>query len=106
MRPQQNNMTIRPKNPTATTPEQSERLIKAGVKRETADMHWITHCARDEDGNYHDVLFNGCLAEHYLPAWSFAALWRLAAPLGLSFATDEDTPEAIIEHIVKHFEDL
>lgn len=98
-------MTIRPKNLTATTPEQSERLIKSGVKRETADMHWIRRCCKDEDGNYHDVLFNGCLAEHNCPAWSFAALWRLAAPLGLSFATDEDTPEAIIEHIVKHFED-
>ena len=97
-------MTIRPKKLNATTPEQSERLINSGVKRETADMHWIEHCARDEDGNYHDVLFVGCLPDHYSPAWSFAALWRLAAPFGLSFATDEDTPESIIEHIVKYFE--
>lgn len=95
------------RNQLSTTPEQSRKMIKAGIDPNTADMHWLCRCAKDEDGNYHDVLFNGYLPECTLAAWSLAAIWRLAKEKGLNlvFSTGDDTPEDIVSLIVKALTD-
>ena len=87
----------------ATTIEQSKRLLKAGVSKESADMRWeefpgcIPHLCYQPD-------IMPLIAPKVTPAWSLSALWELAKDLDLEYNTFEDKAEWIIEHIVSQIE--
>ena len=57
---------------TATTKEQSARLLQCGVDPETADMMFTPHNTLSA-GPYKEVLKN----RYYFPAWSLSALLNL-----------------------------
>lgn len=58
------------KSQVCTNKEQSERLLKLGLKKETSDM-----TLRFYEG-YHDPSCCAC-EEDDIPAWSFNRLWAL-----------------------------
>lgn len=84
---------------SGTTPEQSERLLKMGLKPETADL------VLDRDGTYFNPLPKSMpwlLADTkwFVPAWSLSRL--------VAIAFDQSGPESVI-HLYRHsnaFEDV
>ncbi|MBR5414155.1 MAG: hypothetical protein IK114_14175 [Fibrobacter sp.] len=87
---------------TATSQEQSQRLIDAGIKQNTADMQY--NAVPTKDGPVVE-LFNGEVTPNGLPAWSLSALWDAARTLGIPFVfSDEDTGEDAIRSLVSLIE--
>lgn len=75
------------KSAICTTKEQSERLLKLGLKKETADMVWIKELAYDEKNHYtYDAetymlrpleYLGGESHRGHLPAWSLHRLMEI-----------------------------
>lgn len=88
----------------ATTKEQGQRLINAGMNILTADMHWLIHRPHNTlhfgPGLYHDDY-----EQREFPAWSLASLWHYVHSLDKTyeFSTAMDT-EDIIEALVNTIE--
>jgi hypothetical protein len=83
-------------NQIATTKEQSERLIKLGVPKETADMHyWLNH-----DNQWNLCLGNGANFQvnrnRLVEAWSLPALIGLL-PKRISINTYLDSDRGEID---------
>lgn len=68
-----------------TTPEESKRLIDAGLKRETADFRYLI--VDDGCGHTQYIFDTGpCFDdERQIPAWSMAALWDTIAKSNIRF---------------------
>ena len=69
------------KSQICTTKEQSERLLKLGLKKETADMMYITDGRVPEEYRRYDLVpeyYESCFEDIvHIPAWSFGRLWEL-----------------------------
>ena len=109
-----------------TTIEQSKLLLKAGINPLTADVYYVGEQRWDgndyeltgntylllrrepgEDEHFHYMMrdFGISMEEdkgmYFMPAWSLAALWDLAAKEHpMSFATTEDTAEEVMNYLV------
>ena len=86
-----------------TTIEQSKRLIEAGYLPETADMHWFLGV--ETPMLYATRCFYYSGQEFVVPAWSLGALWDLCEDYNLSFSTQEDRTDGIIETLVRKLVD-
>ena len=66
------------KSQICTTREESERLLKLGLKKETADMMYITDVNVPEEHRYYDLVpefYESCLEGIvHIPAWSLHRL--------------------------------
>lgn len=90
-------------NQIATTREQSQRLILAGLKPETADMFWFCTAFEEEDP---DAVWTLNVKQAYnpdeihgaYPAWSLGALWNIFVESNttLCFETDKTTPAFVL----------
>lgn len=80
---------------TCTTREQSERLLKLGIKAETADMH---HYKWSE--GYWDI--QSCpprgTESCYIPAWSLHRLIELSG-MGIIESTTDNIYDKVIQYI-------
>lgn len=69
------------KSQISTTREQSERLLKLGLKKETADMMYITDANVPEEHRYYDLVpecYESCLEGIvHIPAWSLCRLFEM-----------------------------
>jgi hypothetical protein len=62
-----------------TTKEQSERLLKLGLKKETADCHWFYHDEHWEIKIGFDLMScENLYPKYYIPAWSLHRLMEIA----------------------------
>lgn len=77
----------------ATTIEQAEDLVKAGVSPHTADMHWYASAyTRNDDGKLVPQK-SGIIylvntppeKEWHIPAWSISALWDILHSLDKTY---------------------
>ena len=59
-----------------TTPEQSDRLIKAGLDVNTADMYWL----KEDDSLHIGKIFKCSNFNETFPIWSLSALLSLIPP--------------------------
>lgn len=80
----------------ATTIEQSERLLKAGLCKECADMQWTY--LRSEDTYWLQVAREDSQLFADFPAWSLSKLIDIA---GGVIACDADSSASQIEELVK-----
>ena len=90
----ENNLNF--KSSICTNLQQSERLLKVGLKKETADMH---HYKWSE--GYWDI--QACPVRGsepcYIPAWSLHRLIEIVGELSFVPNNTEDWYDAIIAHI-------
>lgn len=99
-------------SPIATSIEQSERLMKAGIDTKSADMCYanmelnpyyspdirLSAFAYAEAYDiYKRIGFN---AEALAPAWSLSALWTLCKDKQLNFDTDINSAEEVMQTLV------
>lgn len=66
------------KSDICTSVEQSKRLLKLGLKKETADCHWFYHNGEIKIG-FDLISCENLYPKYYIPAWS---LYRLIEILG------------------------
>lgn len=93
-----------------TSYEQSERLVNAGM--ENADCYWAI-IIFDSSAKHRIFYANPKFAEADLsidrmslrPAWSMSALWKEVSKVGKFAFENEDTPEQIVENLVKLYEE-
>lgn len=68
-----------------TTREQSERLLKLGLKKETADMAYLWYGRAEDDTpllmDKPSIVYQGIMTTHDLPAWSLARLVEMMPSL-------------------------
>lgn len=83
------------KSQICTTREQSERLLALGLKRETADMMYITDGRVPEEYRHYDIVtkcYESCLEDIvYIPAWSLNRLVEMI-PLDIWHTEYENGP--------------
>ena len=96
----------------ATTPQQSKRLLKLGLKPDTADSMYTVmtvsyngHFIEEDKRNYHLCLFNqdevqtvGFCKYEKIPAWS---LHRLLCLLPTEYITDIDFQQVMQDFIFR-----
>jgi len=84
----------------ATTVEQGERLLAAGVNPASADMQY--NAIPLKDGGHVVELFVGQVTPNGPPAWSLSALWDILHRLDKTydFDTKMDSTE-LIEFLVR-----
>jgi hypothetical protein len=72
------------KSQICTTREQSERLLALGLKKETADMVYITDGRVPEEYRHYDLIpeyYESCLEDIvHIPAWSLHRLIEILGP--------------------------
>lgn len=83
------------KSQISTTREQSERLLKLGIRKETADMMYITDVNVPEEHRYYDLeteCYEPCLEGIVgIPAWSLHRLVEMI-PLDIWHTEYENGP--------------
>lgn len=83
------------KSQICTTREQSERLLKLGLKKENADMMYITDGRVPEEYRHYDIVtecYESCLEDIvYIPAWSLHRLVEMI-PLDIWHTEYENGP--------------
>lgn len=95
----------------ATTIEQSQKLLKAGIAVTCCDMEWINVDVWDSEerkmvGKWF-LSSNPCLSiEHpkYVPAWSLSKLWDICNDSGigpLNFGGDDLDSSSLMDKLVK-----
>lgn len=67
----------------ATTIEQAEDLVKAGVSPDTADMMWVPVPTRHK--GVVERLYVGQATPNGTPAWSISALWDILHSLDKTY---------------------
>ena len=94
------------KSQICTTKEQSERLLKLGLKKETADMVWVNDSYNTslKESLWRPVVLVDCEAiyieNHRIPAWSLHRLLEmLYADIGECMIFFPNTYEEIISDI-------
>lgn len=66
------------KSQICTTREQSEKLLKLGLKKETADCHWFYHNDHWKIKIGFDlILYENLYPKYYIPAWSLYKLMKI-----------------------------
>lgn len=104
---------IRFNSAICTSREQSERLLELGLKKETADMMYITSVVdglgkwlpeeyryyRLEIGEYHKPIGKGML---HIPAWSLHRLMLIANANDTAFLNVENMYETLIKMIASN----
>ena len=95
----------------STTIEQSQRLLDAGLSVDTADLSWRPNFTY-ENGEYKpfagffiDKRVYLDFSENAIPAWSMSAVWNEVSKVGKFAFEEQDTPEDIIERLVKLYEE-
>ena len=93
---------------TATSVEQSKKLLKLGLSPETADLCWKRVAQYDENWNPVMVLYSKkrveeCMLLYEFPAWSLSALMNLMPSVQL----DKFSPVYSLEYnyIHSHYTD-
>ena len=83
------------KSQVATSIEQSKRLLELGLKKETADMMYITDGRVPEEYRHYDLVpeyYESCLEDIvHIPAWSLHRLVEMI-PLDIWHTEYEDGP--------------
>lgn len=80
-----------------TTREQSLRLLKSGLKAESADFAWAFNPYSGDELHIKTPLVRGDI-----PCWSLSRLWDLLNKSGLYFYeySTSDSVEAVLESLV------
>ena len=84
---------------TTTTFEQSERLVSCGLGLESSDLLFVR---RDFNPIINRKEYHGVAKA---PCWSLGQLWRVVSQKVKFQFDDCDTPEDIVESLVKLYED-
>ena len=82
------------KSQICTTKEQSERLLKLGLKKETADM---VH--QSIGATPYNVWYKTEIVQDFIPAWSLNRLLEIGFPKGIGFVVANNAFDNIISLI-------
>ena len=108
------------KSQICTTKEESERLLKMGLKGETADMHYY-HTVDFEDNEvwspsvipYNDILFNAefvgelnMIENDIIPTWSLHRLMEIADTNSIDSNASIGFYDGFYDEIIAHIQSL